>query len=87
VAQVKPCVFCDEPILPDEQVQPIWGGEAERRQVHRECLLRQVVGSVAHQMEECSCFEPGSTRGDPPGMTKREAARAAADLWQMTHQF
>jgi hypothetical protein len=49
--------------------------------MHRECGFRQVGGSVAHLSGFCSCFVPGSNAGDPPGMTKRQAARAALDLY------
>lgn len=48
---------------------------------HRECFIR-LTGSAAHHRRECSCFVPGSTCSDPPGMTKREAARAALDALQ-----
>jgi hypothetical protein len=49
--------------------------------IHRECMLRQIVGSVGHQLGTCSCHG-GEGPCDPPGMTVREAARAAADLFR-----
>jgi hypothetical protein len=44
--------------------------------------MRAIIGSVAHVEHRCSCFVPGSTESDPPGMTRREAANAAVKLWQ-----
>jgi len=43
---------------------------------HHECILRQIVGSVAHQEKRCVC-RGGSDDEDPPEITKREAARQA----------
>jgi hypothetical protein len=43
---------------------------------HRECLMRTILGSVGHQAGACSC-NGGEGCGDPPGLTRREAARAA----------
>lgn len=42
---------------------------------HQECLQRMVIGSVGHQRQKCPCF--GGTEQDPPGMSKRNAAKAA----------
>jgi hypothetical protein len=39
-----------------------------------------VIGSVAHFQRRCSCYVLGASCGDPEGMTKREAARAALKL-------
>lgn len=41
---------------------------------HRNCFFRTSFGSIAHVKKQCSCFVPGSTCGDDPHMTKREAA-------------
>lgn len=46
---------------------------------HQECTIRSIIGSVGHQEKRCSCF--GGTEEDPEGMTKREAAKAAYDLF------
>jgi hypothetical protein len=44
--------------------------------LHRECQLRMIFGSVAHQEKRCSCC--GGTGSDQDdGMTRREGARAA----------
>jgi hypothetical protein len=49
---------------------------------HRECMVRQVVGSVGHLQRRCPCY--GGTETDPPEMTRREAARAACELYHRT---
>jgi hypothetical protein len=48
---------------------------------HDECRVRAIAGSVGHQAHRCSCF--GGQEGDPFGATKREAARAAAELFRL----
>jgi len=68
---VNSCTWCDEPVEPGQQhpdfAQP----------THIECGFRAVGGSVAHVEHRCSCYVPGSVEDDPPGLTKREAAKAA----------
>lgn len=66
------CGFCEEPILPRERADG---------NLHRECHLRLVVGSVAHQQRRCGCFVAGSEESDPRHMTKRQAARMALSLF------
>jgi hypothetical protein len=63
------CVWCEEPIAPGEL--------SNLRNAHRECALRMIRGSAAHIERRCGCFVEGSREGDPPGMSKREAAKAA----------
>lgn len=65
------CPCCDEPILEGERLAPDM-----RPPTHYECGLRAVIGSVGHQRGRCSCF--GGSEEDPPGMTRRQAATAAA---------
>ena len=65
------CVWCQEPVLPGEQ------GRVSQP-MHQECSIRSAVGSVAHIERRCGCYVPGSEEGDPPGMSVREAAKAAA---------
>lgn len=69
------CPYCEEAIEPIDVIENMPSGE----QWHSECLLRSVLGSVAHQRRHCSCFIPGSTENDPPGMAKRQAALAAVE--------
>lgn len=68
------CLYCAEMILP-------WELAPMEQPHHRECALRCVIGSVAHLKGECSCVDTRSEEGDPPDMTKREAARAAVILY------
>lgn len=62
------CLWCEEPILPEE-VMP----HAPMTQMHRECVLRSVLGPEAHHRRACHCF--GGTEHDPVGASKRDAAR------------
>jgi hypothetical protein len=47
---------------------------------HHECAFRMIAGSVGHIRKTCECF--GGSEGDPPGMTTREAAKAAVAEWR-----
>jgi len=72
---VTVCVWCDE---------PVWRGEQHpgvRQPIHKECAIRTAVGSAAHVQGRCGCYVPGSVEGDPPGMTRRQAARAAVEAY------
>jgi hypothetical protein len=75
----EPCLYCAEPMVEGDAGMLMWSiqpqGMVEMRASHRECFLRQALGSVGHQNQTCSCF--GGTEEDPAGMTVREAARAA----------
>lgn len=69
------CLWCYEAIAAGDM-----GTLNQFHQIHHyECLLRAMVGSVGHQERRCSCH--GGTEEDPPGMTRREAALAAAALY------
>ena len=70
------CVHCSEPIESGAVVEYLNGA------AHPNCTLRAVIGSVAHLEGRCSCHVPGADELDPPGMTKRQAADAAAELWR-----
>lgn len=76
------CIHCDEEILPHEVITDAGG------KLHRECLLRSVVGCAAHQRRLCRCFG-GSYRHSnclgsldsavcENGLSRRENAIAAA---------
>lgn len=67
-APLPVCVWCDERIAPGDAREP--------GPMHYECQLRSILGSVGHQLKQCSCY--GGTREDPPNMTRRQAAVAAA---------
>ncbi len=69
------CVYCLEDILEGEPSEPVNGNA----RMHPECLLRMVAGSVGHQRKKCLCY--GGTEEDPPGLTRRQGAMAAARLY------
>lgn len=69
------CEHCDEPILENER--------DPRFDMHAECIFRMVAGSAGHQLRECPCF--GGTRMDPPGMSRRDAAKLALDTYRVLH--
>lgn len=71
------CAWCDEPIDASEAAPRFHDNP-----VHRECGIRLIAGSVGHQEKRCVCF--GGDMEDPPNMTKRQAARAAALVFEMT---
>lgn len=50
--------------------------------MHRECFIRNIFGSIAHQEKRCSCF--GGEDSDPDGISQREAAKLV-ELWLMKH--
>lgn len=75
------CLWCEEVIGPGEPFEITNCGALR---LHRECIIRSVVGSVGHQQKTCSCF--GGTMEDPAGATRREAAIAAATLFVSSHE-
>lgn len=79
-----PCMHCDEPIAEgDTGTMAITTGASSGllRPLHYECGLRGIIGSVGHQKGLCSCF--GGTEEDPEGMTRRQAAVAAARYFHL----
>lgn len=70
-----PCIRCDEPIKALDM-----GVVTNLGPLHYECQMRMIVGSVGHQLKQCSCY--GGTLEDPPELTKRESAIAAYKLFQ-----
>jgi hypothetical protein len=75
------CIHCDEPITAKDS--GIFYANVEPTPAHRNCFLRQTIGSLAHVLGRCSCFVPGSTESDPPEMSRREAADAAVQVWEI----
>lgn len=62
------CAWCTEPIDPDaDNPLPC---------MHRDCMVRALAGSSAHQLRQCACY--GGTGGDPVDLTRRQAATQAA---------
>lgn len=72
------CEWCKEEILAEELVLP----KSAEFQFHRDCLIRIVAGSIGHQNKSCSCY--GGIEEDPPGLTARQAATAAATKFRAT---
>ncbi len=81
------CLHCDEVITAQDEGEMMVqsdGTTARWRPIHRECLIRSVIGSRGHQKGLCSCY--GGTEEDPEGMTKREAALAACFYFEATNE-
>jgi hypothetical protein len=75
-----PCDYCDEPVAASDNGIIMDGGVV----MHQECQVRMVVGSVACiRANHVGCGE-GSGHADPPGMTKRQAARASMEAFGET---
>lgn len=75
------CVWCGELVLRHDATYHFANGPV----AHHACAFRQVMGSVAHLQQRCSCYVPGATEGDPAGLTRRQAAAAVLALWQAQH--
>jgi hypothetical protein len=78
------CPYCEEPIVAGDLVHGISmieTGGAYFASVHQECFLRQIIGGVNHLKRHCICCG-GSEPPDPPGLSRREAARAAVRYWE-----
>jgi hypothetical protein len=73
------CAYCEERV--DDYPKPAATINTSEgpRPLHRECQVRMIAGSSAHQLGECSCH--GGTREDPPGATLRQGARLAYDTF------
>lgn len=56
--------------------------EASAIAYHRECFMRQIVGSVAHQKGTCSCHGGKADAEIATDMTPRQEAAAAVALWK-----
>jgi len=81
----KICIWCGEPVRPDDAQPNNTGGVAiDCQPVHYECLIRQVTGGLNHLQRLCSCYG-GRAAPDPEGMTRREAARAAASYFKQVN--
>jgi hypothetical protein len=84
----KPCDWCEEAFVDGDEGFgiPCIGEPSAFRFFHRACWLRQITGSLSHLRQECSCFVRFSTCTDPPYMTLREAAEAAAQFYATTRR-
>ncbi len=75
------CYHCEEAISIGDngfQDQMFSGTAMEKVFIHLECKLRTIVGSASHLLKKCSCY--GGDWEDPPELSKREAARLAAEI-------
>ena len=80
------CPHCEEPVFPGEPVHPLLR-DGQPCDYHEECVVRIIVGSVAHQLKACSCYLPGAAgHEDPPDMSKRESAKRAFDYFQLQYE-
>ena len=68
------CLWCEEMVVPGDLTHALLPG------YHYACALRAVHGSIAHLQGKCSCHvRDGTHEDDPPGLTRRQAARLVAD--------
>jgi hypothetical protein len=67
------CVHCEEPVLPGDTFDI--GMLPNLQNIHRECAVRMIAGSVAHQRRECFCY--GGIGEDDPALTRRQSAKLA----------
>lgn len=74
--EIPLCVHCQEEIIPEEEIAPC------SVTMHRECLMRCVIGSVGHQRGECQCH--GKVDNSEEGISTREAAIRAMMEFQKT---
>lgn len=75
------CLSCGEAVELDDsgvmtcytEVAPTGEWVTSIRPQHAECLVRGMLGSLAHLERRCSCY--GGTDHDTPGLSVREEAR------------
>jgi hypothetical protein len=79
---IETCPWCDEPVLANEDSArvPYIGPDGSGVSLwHLECSARMVAGGASHLREKCSCFG-GTDPPDPPGLTRRQAARLCYEI-------
>jgi hypothetical protein len=69
------CIYCDELIAMGEDGVILADGTSV---LHRECNLRMVAGSLAHQQRRCTCYG-GTGSDEEEGMTRRQGAQAVLE--------
>lgn len=77
------CQWCGEVITLGEPRSP---SMLDGKPMHWECGLRMVAGGARHILKLCTCCG-GTEEPDPPGMSKREAARFAATVFQWVQEL
>jgi hypothetical protein len=92
----KLCDWCQEPVDEGDSGVVMGGMTLDADGIpapvivvhHRNCFLRQTLGSVGHQKGTCICHgvhrDDPQHEDDPPEMTLREAADAAVELFYAT---
>jgi hypothetical protein len=70
------CMRCGEGFERDEPSEFIHPGF-----FHIECAARMAIGGMNHLLGRCSCCG-GTEPADPPGLSKREAARNALAVFR-----
>jgi hypothetical protein len=73
------CPECETEFEAGDSGQAMPYGDVVRH-VHKECMLRIMVGPLAHHERRCHCF--GGEGNDTPGMTRRQEAIA---VWNWFH--
>lgn len=74
------CLWCEEMIVPGDLMHALLPG------LHYACAVRSALGSIGHLQGTCSCYvRDGVAEDDPPGLTKRQAARLVADYVNRQH--
>jgi len=69
-----PCLWCGELVVPGDLMHSLLPG------FHYACALRSTLGPIGHLQRTCGCYvKDGTAESDPPGLTKRQAARLVAD--------
>lgn len=69
-----PCLWCDEMVMPGDLTHALLPG------YHYACAVRAALGPIGHLQGRCSCYaEDDVAERDPPGLTRRQAARLVAD--------
>lgn len=71
---VRRCPWCAEVVAPGDLTHSLLPG------YHYACALRSAIGSIGHVRGTCSCYvKDGTAEEDPPGLSRRQAARLVAD--------
>lgn len=74
------CLWCDELVDEDDSGFVYANGPV----AHRDCFIRQAVGGLNHVEGRCTCCG-GTDPPDPPGISRREAARLAVAAFLRRH--
>jgi hypothetical protein len=74
VRQPFRCMWCEELVVSGDLTHSLLPG------YHYECALRASLGSISHVQGTCSCYRNDVVvESDPPGLTRRQAAKIVAD--------